>query len=174
MEGFNPQIEETQLPLLESLQFRGLENDYFKVMIWATAIRLSIYFVILGIAYFVFPFDIPDLLWLIIWIWFFLFVIWRIISTIKGFQKKGYALRDKDLVYKSGWLWQTMITTPFNRVQHISIEQGPIERQFSLSRLKVFTAGGSGSDLTIPGLRPQTAEKLKEFVVRKAQIDEEE
>ena len=85
-----------------------------------------------------------------------------------------YALRERDIVYKSGWLWKQMTTAPFNRVQHVSIDQGPIERQFNLSKLKIFTAGGGASDLTIPGLDPTTANDLKEFIVKKTLASDEE
>lgn len=98
---------------------------------------------------------------------------WSIIATTKRFASKSYALREKDIVYKSGWLWQHVTTVPFNRVQHVSIDQGPIERNFNLSKLKIFTAGGSASDITIPGLRPETADYLKEFIVKKTQDEEE-
>ena len=83
-------------------------------------------------------------------------------------------MRSKDIVYRSGWLWRSTTTAPFNRVQHVMIDQGLIERQFQLSKLKIFTAGGSGSDLTIPGLNPETANTLKEFIVKKTTADEEE
>jgi len=59
-------------------------------------------------------------------------------------------------------------------VQHLRIDQGPIERKFNLSRLKIFTAGGNSSDLSIPGLDPITSNKLKQFIVAKTGMDEEE
>jgi len=40
--------------------------------------------------------------------------------------------------------------------------------------LNVYTAGGNGSDLTIPGLLPNTAQRLKTFIIKKTAIDEEE
>ena len=49
----------------------------------------------------------------------------------------------------------------------MSIDQGPIERQFGLSKLKIFTAGGGASDMSIPGLDPETANALKEYIVSK-------
>lgn len=103
-----------------------------------------------------------------------LYYAFSFLSTIKGFQYKSYALRKKDIIYKSGWLWRSVTTVPFNRVQHVSIDQGPVERNFDLSKLKIYTAGGSASDMTIPGLSPSTADYLKEFIVKKTQADEEE
>ncbi len=65
-----------------------------------------------------------------------------------------------------------MITIPFNRIQHTEISRGPIERKYELSTLKIYTAGGSTSDLSIPGLEAEEAEQLKEFVAKKAAIYE--
>lgn len=77
----------------------------------------------------------------------------------------GYAIREKDITYKSGWLWKSMITVPFNRVQHCDLRQGILDRRFGLSKLTIYTAGGQSTDLMIPGLLPETAEKLKTFIL---------
>ena len=38
---------------------------------------------------------------------------------------------------------------------------------FDLHTLQVFTAGGSNSDLSIPGLKADTAARIKEFIIKK-------
>ena len=45
---------------------------------------------------------------------------------------------------------------------------------FKLSSLKVFTAGGESSDLVIPGLLPEDAHRLKDFVLKNSELKEEE
>ena len=77
----------------------------------------------------------------------------------------GYAIREKDITYKSGWLWKSMVTVPFNRVQHCDLRQGILDRRYGLSKLTIYTAGGQSTDLMIPGLLPDTAEKLKTFIL---------
>jgi len=89
-----------------------------------------------------------------------------------GYRKRSYALRERDLTYKKGWIFSSMITIPFNRIQHTEISRGPIERKYELSTLKIYTAGGATSDLSIPGLEVEEAEQLKEFVAKKAAIYE--
>jgi len=105
-----------------------------------------------------------------------LFFLYSVIMTLVflGFNKKSYALRERDLVYNEGLIWQSSVVIPFNRVQHCEISQGPVERMFDLSELKIFTAGGASSDMSIPGLEPVTAERLKEYIVLKTGLDEEE
>ena len=82
-----------------------------------------------------------------------------------SFKYMSYAVREKDISYKSGWLWKSMTTVPFNRVQHCDIKQGILDRRFGLSKLTIYTAGGANTDLEIPGLFPDTAEKLKAFIL---------
>jgi len=86
----------------------------------------------------------------------------------------GYALREKDIVFKEGYLWRSVTVVPFNRIQHAEVEQGPFDRLFDLSKIKIYTAGGSSSDLQIPGLRPTESESIKFFILNKTGSDEEE
>lgn len=174
MESFNPQIDVTSLPKVEELVFQPLEKEYLTVSLLSRSVTFFIIGLVLGVIVFINPFDLPSIVVKGLMLFFVLYLIWSFVSTIKGFKHKSYALRSKDIVYKSGWLWQSTTTAPFNRVQHVMIDQGLIERQFQLSKLKIFTAGGSGSDLTIPGLNPNTAMTLKEFIVKKTTADEEE
>ncbi|MCH8555312.1 MAG: PH domain-containing protein [Schleiferiaceae bacterium] len=90
-----------------------------------------------------------------------------------SFKRKGYAIRTHDISFRTGWLFRSFTVVPFNRVQHCEVESGPIERLFALSTLKVFTAGGSGSDITIPGLEPATAKKLRAHIISTAAAHEE-
>ncbi len=89
--------------------------------------------------------------------------IWPFVSV----PKKGYAVRDKDILYKSGVFWQTTTAIPFNRIQHVEKSSTPLDRKFRLATLQIFTAGGSGGDLKIHGLNTKIAEKLRTFILEK-------
>jgi membrane protein YdbS with pleckstrin-like domain len=91
-----------------------------------------------------------------------------------GFHKKKYALRERDILYKTGLLWRSNTVIPFNRIQHAEVNQGPLDRLFNLAILRVFTAGGGSSDMVIPGLRPAEAQNIKEFILKRTAFDEEE
>ena len=84
---------------------------------------------------------------------FFIIGLAIITFYIIGFSKRKYALRDKDISYKSGVFVKTITTVPFSRIQHVEIDQGPISRFLGLSSLTVFTAGDSSSDLEISGIK---------------------
>lgn len=83
------------------------------------------------------------------------------------YERAGYAIRSHDVVHKHGVWWRTVTTIPFNRMQHCEISQGPIQNLFGLATLRVFTAGGSSSDLSIEGLEHDEARKVKDFIAGK-------
>jgi membrane protein YdbS with pleckstrin-like domain len=89
------------------------------------------------------------------------------LATVKSFHRKSFSLREKDLTYRTGWLWHKVVSVPFTRVQHCEVNQGPIERAFGIAGLKVFTAGGSASDLHIPGLMPDRAREMNAFILQR-------
>lgn len=102
-----------------------------------------------------------------------LIAIWIVMYYGISFQYMGYALREKDISFKSGLFWRSMTTVPFNRVQHCDLKQGILDRRFDLSKLTIYTAGGQSTDLMIPGLLPETAERLKTYILRSTEQSEE-
>lgn len=91
----------------------------------------------------------------------------RVVIVWEKQKTFGYALRDKDIVYKRG-LWIEKITViPFNRIQHVSTARDAFDKVFNIASLQVFTAGGSGSDISIPGLDPELATQIKERIIQK-------
>jgi membrane protein YdbS with pleckstrin-like domain len=88
--------------------------------------------------------------------------------------KYGYALREKDILYRRGFIVTKTTVIPFNRIQHVSISRGILDKSLGISTLKIFTAGGQGSDVNIPGLLPDLAKKLKEALAAKIVVDERE
>ena len=174
MSEFNPQISLEEIPKVEDIDFRPLEKSYLKVQLIAnTVLTMILTLIFVGSLVFI-PEPMPPILFYIILILFVIRTIWSYISRIKGFRHKAYALRKKDIVYKKGWLWRSLTTAPFNRIQHVRIDRGVIERKMNLAKLKIYTAGGNSSDMTIPGLLREDAQNIKQFIVRQISEDEEE
>lgn len=92
------------------------------------------------------------------------FIVW---VGFNSFKYKGYALRQHDIIFKSGIFFRSTTIISFNRVQHIEINQGPLDRYFNIAGLTLYTAGGSSSDLTIPGLSMEDANRIKEWIMKK-------
>ena len=80
------------------------------------------------------------------------------------FKNKKYRLFDKNLTFRSGVLVHTEVVVPFSRIQHVEIDEGPLERFFGLATLSIYTAGDSGKDLKINGLEVEKAQEIKDFV----------
>lgn len=156
----NLQLEKSDLPLLENVDYSPHPKDYRDMRL---LILMIVMFLLSG-------FWIMQLVFLNMTAMGVIFLIWVgllsliLLEEIKGFKKRGYALRQRDITYKKGFLIHSQTTIPFNRVQHCETTQGPLSRAFGLMSLKVFTAGGASSDLRISGLRPEEANRLKDFI----------
>ena len=90
-----------------------------------------------------------------------------ILLNFLGFKKRKYAVREKDISYKSGIFFKKLTTVPFSRVQHIEIDEKPVSRLFGLASLSVYTAGDSSDDLVIKGITKEMASQIKEFISTK-------
>lgn len=87
--------------------------------------------------------------------------------VIKKSRVKGVALREFDMAYRSGLFWRKEVIVAFNRVQHVEVSSGPLQRKFGLASVKLFTAGGSSVDLRIDGLTAERAEQIRAFITAK-------
>lgn len=87
-------------------------------------------------------------------------------------RRRRWALREHDLIYRSGLIWQRTAILPFARIQHVETASGPLERMFGLMRVKCFTAGGMAADLTVEGLERDAARRVRQYLLE--QISEED
>ena len=82
-----------------------------------------------------------------------------------GISHMGYAIRERDFSFRSGVIGRSVATVPFARVQHVSIESGPLERRLGLSTLQLRSAGAA---VSVPGLKESLAQDLKGLVIARA------
>lgn len=80
----------------------------------------------------------------------------------------GYQLRDDDLVFRRGILWQRMVAVPYGRMQLVDITHGPLDRGFGIAQLKFVTAAAA-TGVVIPGLTQQAAEALRDHLMSVAE-----
>jgi membrane protein YdbS with pleckstrin-like domain len=83
----------------------------------------------------------------------------------------GYALRENEVLVRSGVLFRRWTSIPFQRIQHLDTRQGPIERMLGLARLQIYTASGMSADGSIPGLAQGTAEGLRDLLSKRGGDD---
>ena len=151
----------------EEVQLKGLNPKYITVLLFNFSLLLIL--VIGGFStLFYFKQDaFSNTIWMAILVGLVLFLAGLVVFTKFSFQKKGYAFRTHDAIYKSGIIVETTTIIPFNRVQHVALHQGFISRKLGLATIELFTAGGSTSDLQIPGLLLADAQKIKELIAKK-------
>ena len=163
----NNPIDINQLPKFEEVQLKGLNPKYITVLLFNFSLLLIL--VIGGFsALFYFKQEaFSNTIWMTILVGLVLFLAGLVLFTKFSFQKKGYAFREHDAIYKSGLISETTTIIPFNRVQHVALHQGFISRKLGLASIELFTAGGSSSDLEIPGLLLADAQLIKNLVSQK-------
>lgn len=93
---------------------------------------------------------------------------WTLIILPRQARSIGYQLRDDDLVFRRGILWQRFVAVPYGRMQLIDITHGPLDRGFGIAQLKFVTAAAA-TGVVIPGLAQSTAETLRDHLVAVAE-----
>ena len=162
----NERVDTSVLPELESLEFQKHPARYKSYRFLISAIIWI--FPIIGLIFVWIFAPMP-------WPWIptgiiGLFIAISLIGIPIGYKYRMYVLRERDLTYKKGWIFFSTVTIPFNRIQHTEVSQGPIEKKYDICTLKIFTAGGSTSDLSIPGLEEDEAQQIREYVAKKAAL----
>lgn len=165
----NEQIDLSTLPKFESVDFNSVSPKYLVKMNIQTGIFMLVLLIFLGGLWF---FQLNYLQSGLIFSGLLVVFIFRFWNNYKLLQSLGYALREKDIIYKRGFIFIKTTVIPFNRIQHASISRGVWDKILGISSLNIFTAGGSGSDITILGLDPEMALKLKEAIAVKISNDE--
>ncbi|MGF1923117.1 MAG: PH domain-containing protein [Bacteroidia bacterium] len=89
-----------------------------------------------------------------------------------SFKKRGYALREKDIIYKSGIIAETTDIVPLNRIQHVALTEGLFSRIYKLATLQIHTAGGATGHMNITGLPIDHARSIKDVLLRKLDLME--
>ena len=107
------------------------------------------------------------------WVWlpFGVIVLIEVITMIilpRQAKALGYMLREDDVVFRKGILWQRMIAVPYGRMQLVDITQGPLDRAFGISQLKMVTAAAT-TGVQIPGLTQAAAEALRDTLIEVAE-----
>jgi membrane protein YdbS with pleckstrin-like domain len=116
--------------------------------------ELKIFFQIVAAAYFLI------MIWLF-WVW-----------VPKTLKRLKYVLHDEDIQLQKGYLYWRQLAIAANRIQHIEVTQGPLERYLGLASLVIYTAGSIGSDMKLPGLCLETAQEIRVRLLEKIKSEE--
>ena len=83
---------------------------------------------------------------------------------LRRYLARGYDMASDRLRVVRGLLFRHDTVVPFGRVQHIDVEQGPLERMFDIARLILHTAGTHNSSVVLPGLKHADALAMREAI----------
>ena len=103
-----------------------------------------------------------------------LFLITNYIISYFGFFTKKYAIRTHDIIYQHGLIKSNTIIIPFNRIQHVNLEEGWLSRVLEIKSISIFTAGQDSGDLKINGLEKDLSEKINQLILNKIKVEKEE
>jgi len=157
----NLKIDIDQIPSLAQEDFEPLREDYLYMRMSS---RILFLLVAAGVGA---MFSLFAKLYFGYWLYPILgLILLVIIYEPLAFKIKGYLLRDHDISYKTGLFFFRQTTVPFNRIQHCEYNQSFIGRLFDIASVKVFTAGGNTSDLSVSGLSKERAIKLRDHITK--------
>jgi membrane protein YdbS with pleckstrin-like domain len=173
MQNFtNEVIDLDQLPKYEEITLTSPHPRYWNVMMF----NIGIFFLVSGTALGILlvvnkaakPYFYPILIAYIV-ILVFTFILYYL-----SFKKRGFALREKDIIYKSGIIAESTQIIPLNRIQHVALDEGLFSRMYNLATLDIHTAGGSSGHMKIAGIPVESAKIIKEALIKRLDLLETE
>lgn len=163
----NPEVDIAALPAAESVELQPVHRRYLGLLRIEWAITAFILAAIAAALIYFIPSLRETGAWALVAAAALLLAGFYLLMIEKAFPRMGYAVREHDVLYQSGWIVRTLRACPFNRVQNCSVRSGPLERKAGLATLVLFTAGSAGADLQIPGLPQEEADRLRQFILAK-------
>ena len=76
----------------------------------------------------------------------------------------SYRVGPLGIELRKGVVFRRVIKVPRSRIQHTDVSQGPIERQFGLATLNLYTAGTEHSKVDLHGLKHEMALKIRDHL----------
>lgn len=168
MENFtNETIDTTQLPKFEAVTFTKLHPSYWII----TLIQIGMVFTLVNLGYGIIVLNSAKVAshQVPIGLGIFVFFLLIVCCSRIAFNKKGFAFREHDVLFRHGIIATNTLVIPYNRIQHVAMHEGVFSRIYSLAKIEIFTAGGSASDIEIPGIEKQQAENIKQLLMGKIQ-----
>lgn len=83
---------------------------------------------------------------------------------LRRYAARGYVMGEDRLRVVRGILFRSDTVVPFGRVQHIDVDQGPLERAYGLATLTLHTAGNHNASVALPGLAESDARAMRETI----------
>jgi uncharacterized protein len=159
----NFKVDVASLPQYETVGLHSLSKKYMIKLQAMAALSFLFFSTMIFVASLFLPGKFQNYL-VAAGIFLLVVLLWSIFNNYMYVKRSGYALREQDIIFKRGFLFERTTVVPFNRIQHVSTERSFLDKTLKISTLQIFTAGGSGSDISIPGVYPEAATAMKEEI----------
>lgn len=87
------------------------------------------------------------------------------ITSIIAFFRFYFYTENGELVIEKGVFQRNRLTVPFERIQTITFQQGPVHRFFNVVELEIDTAGSQGVEFNITALPRAEAERVRDYLI---------
>src|SRR5690606_34350403 len=140
MPFINTQVAHEDLPRFDAVEFEALHEDYPRVCLGVALAIESMVLIAFNVLFLVVPplraffFAPPGLFVLFGIVLLLAFLAW---VTYKSAKVIGYALREHDIIVRTGIFWKKETIQPIRRVQHVEVTQGPLDKQFGMANLRL-------------------------------------
>ena len=136
----NIKIDTDTLPHATALEMQPMPETYQREIMTQLAIIFVPVFLISWVSW-ILPIPEPTVKFVFKFLPLLIVVIAGLVNVLAlmQFRVKAYALREQDIAYRSGLVFRKTVLLPFNRVQHMEVTSGPLQRRFGLASLKFFT-----------------------------------
>ncbi len=82
-----------------------------------------------------------------------------------------YRFGDEALEVHHGVWWRTLAAVPYQRIQQVEVEHGPLQRRFGVVSLALRTASATSLG-TLPGIAVDDAEAVRRMLLQRAGHDD--
>lgn len=97
----------------------------------------------------------------------FILILDVLVKPIIEYKQWKYIITEDRIEFVHGIYFLTTTIIPIVRIQHIDIEEGPINRIYNLAKINIHTAGGEHK---IEGLPKEKAFEICEYVKDRIQV----
>jgi putative membrane protein len=95
---------------------------------------------------------------------------WSLVAARLRVRSLGWALADRAVLFRSGWLARQTTIARFTKIQVVSVNESPFDRRTGMASVRVDTAGAGhlSHRVHIPYLRRPSADSLHATLARAA------
>ncbi len=87
---------------------------------------------------------------------------WAYMHARHSVAHLGYAVTDRALWFRSGWIWRSTTVAPFAKLQAVMLRESPFDRRSAMASVSIDTAGATAAPhrIDIPYLGLEVAREL--------------